>query len=268
MSIHDAPRFAWRGLMLDSARHYQSPAFVKKLIDVMALHKLNVLHWHLTDDQAWRLEIENTRVLPQSAAGASPPARRRRRTLIRRPTGRACMAASTPRPRSRRSSPTPRRATSPSCPRSRCLATPCRRSWPIRNWASDGRRAASIQSDWGVFPYLYNLDDHTFAVLEDVLTEVMALFPSPCIHVGGDEAVKDQWKASPRIQAQMKALGIASEDELQGWFTASHCGLPDGARPQADRLGRDSGPCALAPRRGRDVLARDRRRHRRRQGRA
>jgi hexosaminidase len=84
---------------------------------------------------------------------------------------------------------------------------------------SDGRAPASIQSDWGVFPYLYNLDDHTFAVLEDVLTEVMALFPSPYIHVGGDEAIKDQWKASPKIQAQMKALGITSEDELQSYFT-------------------------------------------------
>jgi len=58
MTIGDEPRFAWRGLMLDSARHFQAPEFVKKFIDWMALHKLNVLHWHLTDDQAWRLEIK------------------------------------------------------------------------------------------------------------------------------------------------------------------------------------------------------------------
>src|SRR5262245_47949646 len=57
LTIYDGPRFQWRGLMLDSARHYQSPAFIKQFIDWMALHKLNVLHWHLTDDQAWRLEI-------------------------------------------------------------------------------------------------------------------------------------------------------------------------------------------------------------------
>src|SRR5204863_5845892 len=57
IAIEDAPRFAWRGLLLDSARHYQSPEFIRRFIDAMALHKLNVLHWHLTDDQAWRLEI-------------------------------------------------------------------------------------------------------------------------------------------------------------------------------------------------------------------
>src|SRR4051795_2620653 len=58
VEIHDAPRFAWRGLMLDSARHYQSPEFIERFLDTMALHKLNTLHWHLTDDQAWRLEIK------------------------------------------------------------------------------------------------------------------------------------------------------------------------------------------------------------------
>jgi hexosaminidase len=73
-------------------------------------------------------------------------------------------------------------------------------------------------SNWGVHYYLYNIDDKTFSFLETVLTEVMALFPSPYIHVGGDEAVKDEWKASPQIQQRMKAMGIADEDALQAWF--------------------------------------------------
>jgi len=77
---------------------------------------------------------------------------------------------------------------------------------------------AAVSSDWGVFPYLYNVDDKTFAFLEDVLTETMALFPGTYIHVGGDEAVKDQWQASPVIQAKMRALGLANEDALQSWF--------------------------------------------------
>ena len=76
----------------------------------------------------------------------------------------------------------------------------------------------AVSSDWGVFPYLYNVDDGTFAFLEDVLSETMALFPGTYIHVGGDEAVKDQWKASPVIQARMRALGLADEDALQSWF--------------------------------------------------
>jgi hexosaminidase len=75
-----------------------------------------------------------------------------------------------------------------------------------------------VPSDWGVFPYLYNVDDDTFAFLEDVLTETMALFPSRYIHVGGDEAIKDQWQASSAIQAKMRALGVANEDALQSWF--------------------------------------------------
>jgi N-acetyl-beta-hexosaminidase len=70
VAIDDAPRFAWRGMMLDSARHFQSPEFVRRFIDAMAMHKLNVLHWHLSDDQAWRLEIRKYPKLTKWARGA------------------------------------------------------------------------------------------------------------------------------------------------------------------------------------------------------
>ena len=98
MQIDDAPRFAWRGLMLDSARHFQSPAFIEQLIDWMALHKLNVLHWHLTDDQGWRLEIRKYPRLTRSAPGACRPGGRAP-TSIRRPASRGSTAASTRRTR-------------------------------------------------------------------------------------------------------------------------------------------------------------------------
>jgi len=219
MSITDAPRFAWRGLMLDSARHYQSPAFIKRLIDVMALHKLNVLQWHLTDDQAWRLEIRKYPRLTQVGGW-------------RAPAGAAAQAdidPATDKPRLYGGVYTQREAREivayaaarnitvvpeiemPGHALSAILAYP--------DLGSAGPAPASIQSDWGVFPYLYNVDDKTFGVLEEVLTEVMAIFPSAYIHVGGDEAVKDQWKASPKIQAQMKALGITDETALQSYFT-------------------------------------------------
>jgi hexosaminidase len=217
--IHDAPRFAWRGLMLDSARHYQSPAFIKKLIDVMALHKLNVLHWHLTDDQAWRLEIKKYPKLTQVGgwrvpAGAAAPADIDPKTGKPRLYGgvytqtqvREIVAYAA----ARNITVVPE-IEMPGHALSAILAYP--------ELGSAGPAPASIQSDYGVFPWLYNTDDHTFAVLDDVLTEVLALFPSPYIHVGGDEAVKDQWKASPTIQAKMKSLGITSEDEMQSWFT-------------------------------------------------
>jgi hexosaminidase len=219
VSIHDAPRFAWRGLMLDSARHYQSPAFIKKLIDVMALHKLNVLHWHLTDDQAWRLEIKKYprltkiggwRVPAGAAAQADIDPKTHKPRLYGGVYTQAQVKEIVAYAAARNITIVPE-IEMPGHALSAILAYP--------ELGSDGRAPASIQSDWGVFPYLYNLDDHTFTVLDEVLTEVMALFPSPYIHVGGDEAVKDQWKASPRIQAQMKALGIANEDELQSYFT-------------------------------------------------
>ena len=82
-----------------------------------------------------------------------------------------------------------------------------------------GDLTAANQGDWGVFPSIFNADEHTFSVLDDVLTEVMALFPSPYIAVGGDEAVKDLWKGSPAVQARMKALGVADEAALQSYFT-------------------------------------------------
>ncbi len=82
--IADAPRFAWRGLMLDSARHYQPPGFIKKLIDWMALHKLNVLHWHLTDDQGWRLEIRKYPLLTQVGAWRIPAGARTTAARLRR----------------------------------------------------------------------------------------------------------------------------------------------------------------------------------------
>ena len=93
-----------------------------------------------------------------------------------------------------------------------------------RHWLhipnSDRRMRISPRprSEYGIFPNLYNVNEETFTFLENILTEVMRLFPSTYIHVGGDEAVKDQWKASPQIQAQMKALGIKDEDQLQSYF--------------------------------------------------
>ena len=213
VSIRDAPKFAWRGLMLDSARHFQSPEFVHRLIDWMAVNKLNVLHWHLVDDQGWRIEIRKyprlTQVsawrVPATAPGAPPLPRTggyytqdQVREIVAYAAARNVMIVPE-------------------------IEMPGHALSAIRAYPQLGTGApvpAGVESDWGVFPWLYNVDDQTFRFLENVLSEVMALFPSRYIHVGGDEAVKDQWKASPKIQAQMKALGIKDEDSLQSWFMA------------------------------------------------
>jgi hexosaminidase len=216
--IDDAPRFAWRGLMLDSARHYQSPAFIRSLIDAMAAHKLNVLHWHLTDDQAWRLEIRKYPKLTEVGAWRVPagqgPA--------------ADIDPATGRPRLYGGFYTQdevRELVAYAAERQVAIVPeiemPGHASAAIAAYpqlaASPSARGA-VPADWGVYPNLFNTDDATFGFLEDVLDEVMALFPSTHIHVGGDEAVKDQWKASPQVQSQMRALGIADEKALQSWF--------------------------------------------------
>jgi len=217
--IDDAPRFAWRGLMLDSARHYQSPQFIERLIDVMALHKLNVLHWHLTDDQAWRIEIKKYPRLT-SIGGWRTPAGQAGQQDIDPATGKPRLYGgiyTQAQAREIVAYAAARHITvvpeieMPGHALSAILAYP--------SLGSVADAAASIQSDYGVFPYLFNPDEKTFGVIEDVLTEVMAVFPSPFIHVGGDEAVKDQWKASAQVQARMKALGITDEDALQSYFT-------------------------------------------------
>lgn len=214
--IDDAPRFAWRGLLLDSARHYQSPAFIERFIDWMALHKLNVLQWHLTDDQAWRLEIPKyPRLTEVGGWRAGSGADRHIDPKTGRPLryGGIYTAADVRRlvayAQARGVTIVPE-IEMPGHALSAILAYP--------QLGSAGAAPASIQGDWGVFPTIYNYDDRTFTVLEDVLTEVMALFPSRYINIGGDEAVSDQWKASAQVQARMKAMGVANETALQGEF--------------------------------------------------
>ena len=210
-NVRDAPRFRWRGLMLDSARHFQSPEFVKRFIDWMAVNKLNTLHWHLVDDQGWRLEIKKYPRLtdvsawrvPATAPGAPPLPRVGGYYTQEQVRDIVTYAAA------RNITIVPE------------IEMPGHALSAIRAYPELGTGApvpSGVESDWGVFPWLYNVDDSTFAFLEDVLTETMALFPSRYIHVGGDEAVKDQWKASPQIQARMKALGLKDEHELQSWF--------------------------------------------------
>ena len=218
VSIVDAPRFSWRGLMLDSARHYQSPEYIKQFIDWMAMHKLNVLHWHLTDDQALRLEIKKYPKLTSVGAWRVPAGA----------AARADIDPATGKPRlyggfysqdqvrdivahaaSRHVTVVPEiempghaTAAVVAYPRLGVLDTPLK----------------SVPEEWGVFPTLFNVDDSTFAFFEDVLTEVMQLFPGAYIHVGGDEALKDEWQASPKVQARMKELGVKDERALQGYF--------------------------------------------------
>ena len=219
LRIQDAPRYPWRGLLLDSARHFQSPAFVEKLIDDMAVHKMNVLHWHLTDDQGWRLEIKKYPRLTEVGAWRVPagqgpaadidPATHKPRLYggfytqdqVREIVAYAAQRHITIVPE----------IDMPGHETAAVVAYP---------WlASTPQPPTTVPSDWGVYANLIYPDPRSIDFLQDVLAEVVDLFPGQYIHIGGDEAVKDQWKASPVIQAQMQEMGLKNEDELQSWMT-------------------------------------------------
>jgi hexosaminidase len=217
LDITDAPRFAWRGLMLDSVRHFQSVEYVKQFIDWMALHKLNVLHWHLTDDQGWRVEIKKYPRLT-SVGGWRVPAGAAPRADIDPKTGKPRVIGGfytqdqirdvVAYAAARHINVVPE------------IEMPGHASAAVVAYPQLGVVPApkEVPSDWGIYPTLFNVEESTFTFLEDVLAEVIELFPSPYIHVGGDEALKDQWRESARVQARMKELGVKDEHELQSYF--------------------------------------------------
>jgi hexosaminidase len=212
-SIVDGPRYAWRGLMLDSARHFQTPAFVKSMIDWMAWHKLNVLHWHLTDDQGWRLQIRRyprlTSVgawrIPATVPGSAAPkayggyyTQEEVRSIVAFAATRHVQIIP--------------EIDMPGHAQAAVAAYP-------EIGSIDGYPSVQVSAKWGVNPYLFNLEPGTFAFLRNVLDEVLQLFPSRYVHIGGDEAVKDQWKASATVQARAAQLGIKDAEALQTYFT-------------------------------------------------
>jgi len=205
--IHDAPVYAWRGLMLDSARHFQSPTFVRSMIDWMAWHKLNVLHWHLTDDQGWRLEIRKYPRLTSVGAWRVEPGGARYggfytqdevRDIVRFAAARHVQIVP--------EIDMPGHATA-------AIA-----AYPALG-SGVGSETLRVSPNWGVLNHLFNVEPKTFGFLDDVLAEVVQLFPSPVIHIGGDEAVKDEWNASPQVRAREAELGIHDPDALQAYFT-------------------------------------------------
>jgi hexosaminidase len=218
LDILDAPEFQWRGLMLDSARHMQSAEFIKRYIDWMSLHKLNVLHWHLTDDQAWRLEIKAYPKLTSVGgyrvpAGAAPaadidPATGKPRLYggfyshdeIRDIVAHAAKRHITVVPE---------------------VDVPGHASAAIAAYPElgvDGFKAENVSADWGIFNNVFNLEESTFDFLEAVLAEVVMLFPSEFIHLGGDEVNLGQWKSSERITQRMQELGIKDFQSLQNFY--------------------------------------------------
>ena len=211
VTIEDRPRFAWRGLMLDSARHFQSPDYIRHLIDAMMASKLNRLQWHLVDDQGWRLPVPGWPKLTgvsawrRGATAPGAPALPVEGGFYTEGQIRAIVAYAA----ARGVTVVPE------------IEMPGHALAAIRAYPRLGMGVPippGTESDYGVFPWLYNTDEGTFRFLEDVLDQVIRLFPGRDVHIGGDEATKEQWRASPIIQARRRRLGLKDEDALQGWF--------------------------------------------------
>jgi len=221
-TITDAPRFGYRGMMLDVARHFQPVEFVKKYIDLLALHNINRFHWHLTDDQGWRIEIDAYPKLMEISS-------MRKETVIGRNTGEydgtphggyytkeelkeivqyADERYITIIPEV--DLPGHMLAALAAYPELGCTGGPY-----------------EVSREWGVFEdVLCPGKEETFTFLEAVLTEVMEIFPSRYIHIGGDEAPKTRWEKCPDCQARIKELGLkdrnghTAEHYLQSYVTA------------------------------------------------
>jgi hexosaminidase len=183
--IVDQPRMRWRGLLLDSASQYQSVAFIKRYIDFMALHKLNVLHWQLVGDRAWRLQIPK---YPRLTGGMSSYTAEDVREIVEHAASRNVMIVP--------GLEMPGHATAA------VTAYPQLR-------AADSPSASTS---------LYNVEEETFAFFDAVFAHIAALFPAEYIHIGADEVPKDQWKQSALVQARMRELGIVNEARLQRYF--------------------------------------------------
>ncbi len=212
-TIEDAPRFAWRGIMLDSARHFQSPGFIRRFIDAMAMHKLNVLHWHLTDDQAWRLEIRKYPKLAQVGAWRVPAG-----------AARGDIDPATGKPRLYGGFYTQadvRGIVSYAAARGITIVpeidVPGHTSAMIAAYPElgpPGHRVREVPADWGVYPHALNHDEATFAFVEDVFAEVLELFPGPYIHKGGDEVEKDPFTLRLARFLESRGRRLVGWDEI------------------------------------------------------
>lgn len=220
VNIYDKPRYAWRGMHLDVSRHFFSAEFVKRYIDLIAMHKMNVFHWHLTDDNGWRIEIDQYPKLTEIAAWhvdredqhwreQDPPRPGEEATIggfytkdeIREIVQYAADRHITVLPE---------------------IEMPGHSCEVLAAYPELGCTGGPYHVQSGT--YWPNIDifcagnDDTFEFLENVLDEVLELFPSEYIHIGGDEATKDRWEECRKCQKRMHDNGLANEHELQSWF--------------------------------------------------
>lgn len=215
LEIADSPRFGYRGVLLDVGRHFYPVAFIKKSLDLMAQYKMNAFHWHLTDDQGWRIEIKRYPKLTEVGS--------RRKETIKEQHFDPYVGDGIPHQgfytqeqikdiisyaQLRRITIIPEiempghsQAALASYPELACTPGPF-----------------EVSTTWGVHKEIFCPKEQTFEFLENVLSEIVTLFPGPYVHIGGDEVLKDRWKESSDAQALIKREGLKDESELQSYF--------------------------------------------------
>jgi len=216
--LQDAPRFGWRGFLLDVSRHFMPKDVVLRYLDLLAAHKLNVLHLHLTDDQGWRVEVKRYPRLTEVGAW-----RERSKVGLResplwdeRPHGgyytqddlREIVAYAA----ERHITVLPE-IDLPGHTQAAIAAYP-----ELGNGDVVDTAVLPVLTSWGVNPNVLAPTEEALRFFENVLTELLEVFPSTFVHMGGDECPKEQWRQSPAAQARIKELGLSDEDELQSWF--------------------------------------------------
>lgn len=216
--IDDRPRFEYRGMHLDVARHFMPVEFVKRYIDHLARYKLNYFHWHLTDDQGWRIEIrayplltEKGSVRPESALSKANEPFRGNGTPVRGYYSQEKIREVVEYARSRHITIVPE------------IDMPGHASAALAAYPELGCRSSpdyKVKKEWGAFPDILCPTPETFVFVENVLSELIELFPdSPFIHIGGDEVkFHDQWRASTTVQRLKAAEGLDSERDVEAYF--------------------------------------------------
>ncbi|SCD79405.1 hexosaminidase [Streptomyces sp. DvalAA-14] len=215
VQVTDVPRFGWRGMMLDVARRFQPVSFLRRFVDLLALHKLNVLHLHLTDDQGWRMpvaayprltEVGGTRarsMLGRAGSGrfdAAPHSGAYTAAELRSLVAYAAERGVSVVPE----------IEMPGHARAALAAYPGLGNFP-------GRRL-EVWTEWGVCENTFGVHDEVLEFCRTVLGEVLDVFPSPYVHVGGDECPVTEWETSPEALARTAELGLAAPRALHGWF--------------------------------------------------
>jgi hexosaminidase len=203
--IEDAPTYAYRGVMLDVGRPFYTVSFIEKQLDVLSYYKINTFHWHLTDDQGWRIQIKRYPKLTSVGAWRTEADGSRYGGFYTQAQIRQVVAYAS----ARNITVIPE------------IEMPGHSTAAIAAYPqlSCDKKQVTVPATWGVFKDIDCVGDPgTFTFLENVLDEVMPLFPSSWVHIGGDEVPKDDWKDCASCMALMHAKGMKNAEELQSYF--------------------------------------------------